>query len=47
MGNTAWVFVWMSRVAVIFGTLVGFIMISIIIIITTILNNPMHRYAVC
>jgi len=27
-----------------FGTLIGFIMISIIIIITTILDSPLHRY---
>lgn len=32
-----------SKWAVLFGTLVGFIMISIIIIITTILNSPLHR----
>jgi len=47
MANTSGVQVWMSKVAVIFGTLVGFIMISIIIIITTILNSPMHRTVVC
>jgi len=47
IGNTAWLVVWMPRVAVIFGTLIGFIIISIIIIVTTILNSPMHRYAVC
>jgi hypothetical protein len=35
------------KLAVIFGTLIGFIMISIIIIITTILNKPLHRTAVC
>ena len=36
-----------SKWALIFGTLVGFIMISIIIITTTILNSPLHRIVVC
>ena len=36
-----------SKWAVIFGTLIGFIMINIIIIITTILKNPLHRAVVC
>ena len=35
------------KLAVIFGTLIGFIMISIIIISTTILNSPLNRYVVC
>ena len=35
------------KMAVLFGTLIGFIMISIIIIITTILDSPLHRYVVC
>lgn len=29
--------------AVVFGTLIGFIMISIIVIISTIMNSPLHR----
>ena len=47
VSDPLWGVGWTSRLAVIFGTLVGFIMICIIIIITTLLNSPMHRYVVC
>jgi hypothetical protein len=46
MADTYYLSTLKSKWAVLFGTLVGFIMISIIIIITTILNSPLHRIVV-
>jgi len=47
MSDNSGIRAWSSTWAVIYGTLIGFIMISIIIILTTILSSPMHRYVVC
>jgi len=46
MADTSFLQALKPKWAVLFGTLIGFIMISIIIIITTILYNPLHRTAV-
>ena len=47
MADTSGLFAWKPKWAVLFGTLIGFIMITIIIITTTILNSPLHRTVVC
>jgi len=47
MADTSDIQVSRSKWAVLYGTLVGFIMISIIIIITTILKRHLHRTVVC
>jgi len=43
MAENSFLLTYRSKWAVMFGTLIGFIMISIIIIITTVLNNPLHK----
>jgi hypothetical protein len=43
MSDTSYLVTVKAKWAVVFGTLIGFIMISIIIIVGGILNTPLHR----